>query len=292
MADKLDTAMGNSPSLSLTMGTGEAEPVDTQADALDSTIYNEEEAQELENVEKIDDPQSGDEPVEGADEDQEKEGEQENEEEVPAAPEEFNEENVAEWDALYVDQESGELNIQALSQRFWKDVEGGAEDMSDAQYAYLASKGFPKDLVKDYVAKSLNEKSSGGAKETTNQNAVFAHVGDTDSLGAALQWGREGGYDEAAQKRFNKVMNSGTPEEAKDAADILMARYARANPKPKENPKPAVPKRDATKGQGRPNPTQVKPFGSIKEFSDARKAAGGNQAKMLEISNRLAVSDL
>jgi hypothetical protein len=194
----------------------------------------------------------------------------------------FTPEKAEEFDAQYT--KDGQLDIHgALSQEYFANVEKGVDGLNEGTYAYLEAKGIAKATVKDIEAMAATQRDAQKTAVKSQDMELMTRAGGPDALQAAIAWGKEGGYDEAAQKRFNKVMSGKDVEAKKDAIDALMSRFGKAKPKPK------LPGRDATKGQGK-TPQGPKPFKDRSEFHEARRKAGENQKAQREVALRLAAS--
>ncbi|MER9178943.1 hypothetical protein [Mesorhizobium sp. M0767] len=155
--------------------------------------------------------------------------------------------NVAAYDERYT-LEDGTIDLEgSLTTEFWANKEAGKEGLNDATYAYLQTKGISKATIKQVEAMAITNKDAANQGVVAQDGKLFEIAGGSDKLALALAWGKAGGYDAAAQARFNKA-TKGTDFEAKqDAVEALMARYNRANPAKK----PTLPARDGTKGQGK-----------------------------------------
>lgn len=214
-------------------------------------------------------------------------------------------ENVALWEKQYVS-EDGSLNMENLSKEFWQNYGKNPEapGMNEATYEFLASKGISKADAKKIEAMGLNDmayqKQSADKQDldlmTVAGETIASKADGADLLSEALAWGKAGGYSEANQKRFNKIMEGTDFEAKKEAVELLVGRYGKtdafktAEATRVQKAKPTKPERDATKSQGRPNPG-VKPFADKQEWRSARKAAGGDPAKLREVDARYKVSN-
>lgn len=166
------------------------------------------------------------------------------------------EEQVARFDAAFAN-EDGSLDMEGrLTNHFWANIEAGKEGLDEGVYQYLESKGIKKSTVKQIEAMAVTNKDVQETSVTKHDHALFEVAGGPDKLAEALKWGKEGGYTKEQQARFNKV-NSGKDLEAKkEAVEVLMARFNKANPKAR----PKVPARDATNGGGKKNGGGALPF--------------------------------
>lgn len=180
--------------------------------------------------------------------------------------------SVAKYDAAYL--KDGQLDLEgALTAKFWANKEAGKEGLDDGDYAYLATKGISKGTVKAIEAMAETNKEAAKSSVEKQDLELFTIAADDKGengpkrLQDALKWGKDGAYNADQQKRFNEVMNGKDFEAKKEAVELLINRWAKANPPPR----PSLPGRDATKGQGKTAPS-VKPFASRKEADAARKA--------------------
>ncbi|MBO6814565.1 MAG: hypothetical protein JJ891_06880 [Rhizobiaceae bacterium] len=259
-----------------------------------TSITRQEEARELE-MDEVQEHQDEDDSVDPDDEDtgddgqsDESEGEEhedsdEDQDENVEAPEdlgEFNPDDASEWDAQYT-REDGTLDEAVLSAEFYANGEG----LNEGTYDYLASKGITKEFAKQVEEALVSDIKN---KRSSLDAALVQGAGGIDTVGAALEWGRGGGYDEAAQKRFNKIMD-GTDEQAKaDALDALVARHSKASPGTKASRR-SKPRRDATRGKPSAKST-LKPFKNRSEYRQAKKDAGSDMIARRHIAERLNIS--
>lgn len=213
-------------------------------------------------------------------------------------------ENVAQWEKQFV-AEDGSLNMDNLSKEFWKNHKANpdAPGMNEATYDFLKSKGISKADAKRIEAMALNDAAFQQTSAEKQELDLMTVAGETvqskadgaDLLGEALAWGKAGGYSEANQKRFNKIMEGTDFEAKKEAVELLVGRYGKtddfksAEAKRVQGAKPTRPDRDATRGQGRPNPG-VKPFADRAEWRAARKEAKTDPVKLREVDARYKAS--
>ena len=298
MADNsLDVSVGGTPSMSLQMG-GDGDTVKRQeTDRVEfdtDDLAPEEEDQDGDAVQ--DDAQDA--PGESGSDDDSGESEEDAGDDEGADDEadlgDFDpedEEVVAKFDAKYLT-EDGQIDAEgSLSAEFFANAEKGIEGLNEGTYAYLESKGISKATVKQIEAMAATQKDAATKSVVADDIKLMSLVstpGKQDGperLQAALAWGKEGGYDADAQKRFNAVMKGKDYQAKADAVEALVARYEKANP-PK---KPTLPKRDATKGQGQ-RTSSIKPYASRAEMQKAMKGFGDNRAAWETHKQRLAVS--
>jgi hypothetical protein len=160
--------------------------------------------------------------------------------------------------------------ITAASDEF---TESG--QLSDETFKSLEDAGLPRDLVEAYIQGQQ-------ALAASQANSVYDAVGGEESYKAMAEWATEN-LDQSAQDAFNQIVESGSIEQAKVAAQGLFAQY-----------------RSATGGvepklaQGSTTGNTVTPFYSSKSLTDAMadpryKHDSGYQA---EVHRRLAVSDI
>lgn len=220
--------------------------------------------------------------------------------EAAEAPEDlgaFDPEDTEKWEARYKG-EDGKLNEQALSVEFWANANGDSPgSLNEGTYAYLESIGISTAMAKNVEAALVTQQDAAKTKVSNRDGALFALAGRVSgdeangdkALSAALKWGKEGGYTAAQQKRFNEVLKGKDDDARAEAVELLMNRYAASGAAPKANPKPALPKRDATNGRGAPGGSGLKPFKNKEEARQARREAGTNQAARQLVAKRLAL---
>lgn len=203
--------------------------------------------------------------------------------EVPEAFDAEDPENVEAFNSAYLNAD-GDLNEDVLSAEFWRNKDAGSEGLNDATYDWLKTRGISKSMAKSVEAALVN-------KHDADKNSLAAHdlkvidaAGDADSLKTMLKWGKDGNYTPAQIKKFNDIM-AGTDLDAKlDAVELLKTRFSRS-----EEAKPTTPKRDATKGSGKPRSGAV-PFKDKAEWREARRKADGDVVKLRQIEARAKVS--
>jgi len=160
--------------------------------------------------------------------------------------------------------------ITAASDEF---TESG--QLSDETFKSLEDAGLPRDLVEAYIQGQQ-------ALAASQANSVYDAVGGEESYKAMAEWATEN-LDQSAQDAFNQIVESGSIEQAKVAAQGLFAQYRSATGG--SEPKLA---------QGSTTGNTVTPFYSSKSLTDAMadpryKHDSGYQA---EVHRRLAVSDI
>jgi hypothetical protein len=147
--------------------------------------------------------------------------------------------------------------------------------LSDETFKSLEDAGLPRDLVEAYIQGQQ-------ALATSQANAVYDAVGGEESYKAMSEWATEN-LDQASQDAFNQIVESGSVEQAKVAAQGLFSQF-----------------RSATGGvepklaQGSTTGNTVTPFYSAKSLTDAMsdpryKHDPGYQA---EVHKRLSVSNI
>lgn len=185
---------------------------------------------------------------------------------------------VSQYDSRFLS-EDGSLDAEgALSAEYFANVEAGIDGLNESTYEYLASKGITKATVKQIEAMAATARDAEKAKDGSAEShdaKLFEIAGGPDDLAQALQWGKAGGYSEDQQKRFNKITSGKDLEAKQEAVEALMSRYRRANP-PK---KPSLPKRDATKAQGKTQGSGAKPFATRAEMREFRSQLRDNDLK-------------
>jgi hypothetical protein len=160
--------------------------------------------------------------------------------------------------------------ITAASDEF---TESG--QLSDETFKSLEDAGLPRDLVEAYIQGQQ-------ALAASQANSVYDAVGGEESYKAMAEWATEN-LDQSAQDAFNQIVESGSIEQAKVAAQGLFAQYRSATGG--SEPKLA---------QGSTTGNTVTPFYSAKSLTDAMsdpryKHDPGYQA---EVHKRLSVSNI
>lgn len=202
-----------------------------------------------------------------------------------------NPEVVEAFEARYVTAE-GNLDVEgALSAEYFANVEKGVDGLNEATYAYLEAKGISKATVKQIEAMAATNKEAAQKGVAAHDLRLFEVAGGPDALNEALQWGKAGGYTAEQVARFNKIANGKDLDAKEEAVAALMNRYQRSDvfktklEADREAATPKIPKRDATKGQGR---TQggVKPYESRAEMRKIRDALRDNDQRGWALHNQ------
>ncbi|UIY29175.1 hypothetical protein LZK73_21825 [Neorhizobium galegae] len=193
---------------------------------------------------------------------------------------------VVKFDAKYTT-EDGALDAEgSLSAEYFANLEKGVDGLNEETYKYLEAKGISRATVKQIEAMAATNREAQTKSVEAQDLKLFELAGGPDQLAAALKWGKDGGYTKEQQERFNKVTKGKDLAAKEEAVEALMARYKRANPPQK----PTLPKRDATKGQGKVT-SDVKPYATRQEMREVRNALRDNDKKGWERHNRrLAIS--
>lgn len=202
--------------------------------------------------------------------------------EAPAELPDFDGEDpevVEAYNARYVTAE-GNLDVEgALSAEFFANAEKGVEGLNESTYAYLQSIGISRATVKQVEAMAATAREGEKLKADTTASAhdarLFEVAGGPEELSKALAWGKSGGYTKEQQDRFNAATKGKDLAAKEEAVEALMARYRRANPPER----PTLPRRDATKGQGKPLGGGPKPFASRQEARKFRSDLADTDTK-------------
>lgn len=206
--------------------------------------------------------------------------------EAPEVPEAFDAEdpeNVAAFEAVYLTVD-GELNEDIISEEFWRNKDGGAEGLNEATYEFLKTRGISKAFAKKVEAAFVNQHDAAEKSLAAHDLKVMDAADGPDNLKAMLEWGKSSGYTEAQRDRFNKIMQ-GTDLDAKlEAIELLRGRFEKS-----DAAKPTTPKRDATKGNGKPRPG-AQPFKTRSEWREARRKAEGDISALRLIDARAKAS--
>lgn len=202
--------------------------------------------------------------------------------ELPEAFDAEDPDTVAAFEKTYL--KDGELNEEVLSKEFFANAEKGQDGLNEATYEFLKAKGVSKATAKRVEALLVNEADATKNSAKQQDFALFEVAGGSDSLKDMLAWGKNGGYTADQQKRFNDVMKGTDLEAKKEAVELLKSRFSAS-----DDARPTTPKRDATKGNGKPS-NAVKPFKDRTEWRAARRAAGENQEALRKVDARAKAS--
>ena len=93
--------------------------------------------------------------------------------------------------------------------------------LSDETFEALEKSGLPKQLVESYIAGQQ-------AIADTQANEVFGAVGGQEGYQAMAEWATEN-LDEGSLDAFNQIVETGTVEQAKVAAQGLYSQYRSAS---------------------------------------------------------------
>lgn len=185
---------------------------------------------------------------------------------------------VKQYDGRYTTEEGKAINMANLSADWWASVKDGKlEDgkLPDGAYDYLQHRfGLTKDDVKDIERGRV-------ADIRSQQAALVTRAGGVDQLGAALKWGREGGYTKDQLAAYNAAAGGSDREKANDAVDLLMARFEKSK-RASANPKVTTATGAATSG----GKGQSNVYGSKADWLADRKAAGNDMTKQQAVSNK------
>lgn len=292
MDQTVQTEKGTKPGASITMGDPytESKPVVTDAEANSQSVQFDDYEKPVKEDDNpaTDDNDSEDEsdkqtPTDTDDDVDQGEGdEQEGDTESDA----LTEQQSSEISERILDGDSGQLNKDALTAEF--DANEG-KGLNDDTYKFLAEKfGVSKEMAQDIEAGLISKRSEA---VTQSSQAMFDVAGGPDALAKALEWGKNGGYNEAEQKRFNDVTKGSDQDAQSDAVGSLMYRYNKSNPTKVDTTKP---QRDITQGasQVSPQANSLKPFESRADYRVAMRKAKNNPAAQKVAARRLAVSKI
>lgn len=210
-------------------------------------------------------------------------------------PEKFDPEdadNLAAWDAEYMAE--GDLNLERFQKEVSKNLaaEGGKAELDANTYEYLKAKGIGKKVVDQVIQDRLDALRAKEGDKVDQDFKVFDHIhamkvssslDGSQVFREAIAWAAKGAYSEAAQERFNKVMDGQDLQDKLDAAELLVTKYQRSDAfKASEaerikGSRKREPGRDATNARGTPAGASSETFATRAEWRAARKAAGNNQ---------------
>lgn len=106
------------------------------------------------------------------------------------------------------------VDFDALGQEFMSN-----KGLTPESYEKLSKAGFPKELVDDYIRLKQSEAS-------TIVTDLKGSVGGEEQFTAMVSWAAE---NYSAKDTYNKMINSGDPDQMKIAVDALSAAYHKAN---------------------------------------------------------------
>lgn len=161
--------------------------------------------------------------------------------------------------------------VQA-SKAFW---ENGGE-LTDEWYTKLADKGYPKELVDEYIA---GQKAIGAQSD----NSAYELVGGQEAYDKMVEWASTN-YDDSQVKAYNDAIDSGDAARRDLAIGALRAAYERANG--------VMPARRV--GGSSPANAGVAPFESEAQVTAAMRDPRYREdpAFRAEVERRLVVSDV
>lgn len=150
--------------------------------------------------------------------------------------------------------------------------------LTDATKAALKAKGITEEMVNEHIA---NRQTAIAAYEKD----LHAHVGGKENLDTLLDWAGKN-FTDAQVESFNKAMsNYKSPDGAKDALDLLIMKYERANGKQGKSV--------TSHGAQTVTPGSAQPIADMKELvalqSDPRYKRG-DKAYHKMVDERLAAS--
>jgi hypothetical protein len=172
----------------------------------------------------------------------------------PAGPQlpDFNASDAAvvqQYDAAYMNTD-GSPNMEAFSQKWWgsskRNPDGSVTgSLSDSDYAYLQTKGYSKEMVKDIERGQV-------ALYQQKQATMYARAGGQQNMQTALQWARGGGYTPAQKAAYMSALGSSDPDVYTEAVDLLMTRYQNATGRTMNRPRSVSPQRSTDAAGGAP----------------------------------------
>ena len=124
--------------------------------------------------------------------------------------------------AVKVVEDAG-LDYDAVSAHF---AENGS--LAPEHYAALEAKGFPRQLVDNYLNGQLALQESAPIQAERFRNTVLSAAGGEDAWKAAADWAAAGNLTDAELAAYNAAVESNDVERAKLAVQGLIARHAAA----------------------------------------------------------------
>jgi hypothetical protein len=201
-----------------------------------------------------------------------------------------NHEVLSQYEAAYINPDTGEPNVDALAQSWFKNASKDASgnwsgSLSDDDYAFLETKGYSKSMVKQIEAGQV-------ALLQQKESQIYSRAGGPDRLQQALDWARKGGYSDEQKGRYNQIVVQGADETAKlEQIDLLMQRWGaatgngrRPGPRTQTSPRRTV---AANAGASGASVGGAKPYANYAEYqADLRKARAENNQSLLDESRK------
>ena len=205
---------------------------------------------------------------------------------LPALPEfDAAKPEVAEaYDKAFLKEGQGgtkDFNMAALSADWSKNVKVDAKTgdfeggLSESTLKWLETKGIDRATAKAVEADQV-------AQIKLDRQEVFSAAGGAERYDAALKWAKDGGYNDTGKGQFNAALNAGGAAR-KDAIDLLMSRYDKANPARRRVSPERTTADAATAPAGATS--GAKPYANYGEYQkDLRTARTTNDQALLEQS--------
>jgi len=112
-------------------------------------------------------------------------------------------------------------------ERFTVEIQQNGQ-LSDESYAELAGKGFPKEMVDQYLAGAGLISEYTEVLTQAQLSEVYEATGGEDGFNAMSQWAAQN-VDEKNLQTYNEMVNSGNVAQAKAAVTWLKTMYVEAN---------------------------------------------------------------
>lgn len=112
-------------------------------------------------------------------------------------------------------------------ERFTVEISTNGE-LSEESYQELASKGFPREMVDQYLAGAGLLSEANNVLQEAQLNEVYDVVGGEESYGVLRDWAAQN-VEKGSLSTYNDMVNSGNVAQAKAAVTWLKSMYTEAN---------------------------------------------------------------
>lgn len=207
---------------------------------------------------------------------------------------EFKDDERDKWDGEYLTKGPDgtvDLNLERLGAEWWKNALTPDKDgkmptegkLNAGTYDYIKKRFGVSDATIKAYEQGLYAQSKLKADEaaaTLDKIVKDVSGGDEAIIASAIEWAKAGGYTTEQRAKFNKVRDSGDPDDIRDSLEVLLARYEKsggkgAPKKPAEAPAPKKETRNVTANAeaAGSNAGKGETFANMAEYNDALKAA-------------------
>lgn len=199
-------------------------------------------------------------------------------------------ESVEAYTKAFIGKDGKGVNMANLTADWQKNMKVDAKTgaisggLSENTYKFLESQGLDRATVQAVEAGQV-------ARLTADRAEHFNLAGGQEKYEGAIKWAKAGGYDAAGAAKFNSDIAQGGASR-KDAIDLLMQRFTKANPTPRKV-SPTRTTADAANAGGGDGAGGIKGYANHAEYQvDLRKARATNDQALLDTARaRLQASD-